>query len=163
MKEFKNGEVIFRQGDPGDCMYDIFSGRVGVYAAYGTPNEKLLTELKANEFFGEMGLLEKAPRSATIVALEDTLAYQISEADFDEYFMKQPAKALQIMRQLSQRLRQRTEDYVEACRAVHDALEEEKQGKPRSKKLMAKLNEIFDAYSEFEQLHGSMDASWFWY
>ena len=55
MKEFKNGDVIFRQGDPGDCMYDIFSGRVGVYTAYGTPDEKLIAELKAGEFFGAGG------------------------------------------------------------------------------------------------------------
>ena len=163
MKEFKQGEVIFRQGDPGDSMYDIFSGRVGVYAAYGTPNEKLLTELKANEFFGEMGLLEKAPRSATVVALEDTAVYVIGENDFNEFFIKQPEKALQIMRQLSQRLRRRTEDYLEACRAVHEVLESEKQGKPKSRKLMDKLNEIFDAYSEYETLHGSMDMGWFVY
>ena len=163
MKEFKNGEVIFRQGDPGESMYDIFSGRVGIYAGYGTANEKLITELKAGDFFGEMGLLDKAPRSATVVALEDTLAYVISEADFNDYFIKQPEKALIIMRQLSQRLRQRTEDYVEACRAVHDVLEGEKQGKPRSKKLMDKLNSIFEVYSQYEQLHGSMDAGWFYY
>ena len=161
MKEFKQGEIIFRQGDPGDSMYDIFSGRVGVYAAYGTANEKLLTELKANEFFGEMGLLEKAPRSATVVALEDTAVYVIGEADFNDYFNKHPEKALQIMRQLSQRLRSRTEDYLEACRAVCDVLESEKQGKPKSRKLMDKLNEIFDAYSEYETLHGSMDTGWF--
>ncbi len=163
MKEFKTGEVIFRQGDPGESMYDIFSGRVGIYAGYGTANEKLLTELKAGDFFGEMGLLDKAPRSATVVALEDTLAYVISEADFNDYFIKQPEKALIIMRQLSQRLRQRTEDYVEACRAVHDVLQDEKQGKPRSKKLIDKLNTIFEVYSEYEQLHGSMDAGWFYY
>ena len=162
MKEFKKNDVIFRQGDAGDCMYDIFSGRVGVYAAYGTPNEKLIAELGAGEFFGEMGLLDKAPRSATVVALEDTLAYVIGEADFNDFFLKQPEKALLIMRQLSQRLRKRTEDYVEAARAVHEVLENEKQGKPRSKKLSEKLTEIFDLYAEFDMLHGGMDANWFY-
>ena len=48
-----------------------------------------------------------------------------------------------------------------ACRAVCDVLESEKQGKPKSRKLMDKLNEIFDAYSEYETLHGSMDTGWF--
>ena len=162
MKEYKQGTVIFNQGDPGDCMYDIFSGRVGIYAAYGTPDEKLLTELKAGEFFGEMGLLDKAPRSATVVALEDTLAYVINEADFNEFFMQQPEKALQIMRQLSQRLRKRTEDYMEACRAVHEVIENEKQGKPRSKKLIDQLNDIFDLYSKFDQMHGGMDVTWYY-
>ena len=162
MKEFKKNDVIFRQGDAGDCMYDIFSGRVGIYNAYGTPNEKQITELKAGEFFGEMGLLDKAPRSATVVALEDTLVYVIGEADFNDFFLKQPEKALMIMRQLSGRLRKRTEDYIEACRAVHEVLENEKQGKPRSKKLIAQLNDIFDLYSEFDMLHGGMDATWFY-
>ena len=162
MKEFKKDEVIFRQGDAGDCMYDIFSGRVGIYAAYGTPNEKLISELKAGEFFGEMGLLDKAPRSATVVALEDTLVYVIGEADFNDFFLKQPEKALQIMRQLSQRLRKRTEDYIEAARAVHEVIENEKAGKPRSKKLSEKLTEIFDLYAEFDMLHGGMDANWFY-
>ena len=162
MKEFKNGDVIFRQGDPGDCMYDIFSGRVGIYTAYGTPDEKLIAELKAGEFFGEMGLLDKAPRSATVVALEDTLAYVISESDFNDFFMKQPEKALLIMRQLSQRLRKRTEDYIEACRAVHEVIENEKQGKPRSKKLIDQLNDIFDLYSKFDQMHGGMDVTWYY-
>ena len=162
MKEFKNGDVIFRQGDPGDCMYDIFSGRVGIYTAYGTPDEKLIAELKAGEFFGEMGLLDKAPRSATVVALEDTLAYVISESDFNDFFMKQPEKALLIMRQLSQRLRKRTEDYIEACRAVHEVIENEKQGKPRSKKLIDQLNDIFDLYSKFDQMHGGLDVTWYY-
>ena len=163
MKEFKKGEIIFRQGDPGESMYDIFSGTVGVYAAYGTPDEKLLTELKAGEFFGEMGLLDKAPRSATVVALEDTNVYVIGEADFNDYFIKQPEKALQIMRQLSQRLRKRTEDYLDTCRAVHEMLETEKQGKPRSKKLSDKLSEIFDLYSHYDQMHGGLDTAWFYY
>ena len=83
--------------------------------------------------------------------------------DFNDYFNKHPEKALLIMRQLSQRLRSRTEDYLEACRAVCDVLESEKQGKPKSRKLMDKLNEIFDAYSEYETLHGSMDTGWFIY
>lgn len=162
MKEFKNCDVIFRQGDPGDCMYDIFSGRVGIYTDYGAPDEKLIAELKAGEFFGEMGLLDKAPRSATVVALEDTLVYVINESDFNEFFMKQPEKALQIMRQLSQRLRKRTEDYIDACRAVHEVIENEKQGKPRSKKLIDQLNDIFDLYSKFDQMHGGMDVTWYY-
>ena len=76
--------------------------------------------------------------------------------------MKQPEKALQIMRQLSQRLRKRTEDYIEACRAVHEVIENEKQGKPRSKKLIDQLNDIFDLYSKFDQMHGGMDVTWYY-
>lgn len=161
MKEFKKGEVIFRQGDPGDCMYDILSGKVGVYAAYATPNEKLLTELAAGGFFGEMGLLDKAVRSATVVALEDTQVEVVTEADFNAFFTKNPEKVFRIMQQLSQRLRRQTEDYMEACRAIYEVVEAENKGKTRSKSLKAKLNEIFEMYSEFEQMHGGLiDMTW---
>ena len=163
MKKFQQGEIIFRQGDPGDAMYDVASGKVGVYGAYGTDNEKLLTELTAGDFFGEMGLLDKAVRSATVVALEDTEVNEITEADFNDFFRQNPEKVFQIMQQLSQRLRRCTENYLDACRAVYEVVENEKHGKPRSKSLIGKLNEIFDLYSEFDQMHGGMmDLNWYY-
>lgn len=163
MKEFKQGTVIFRQGDPGDCMYDIFSGRVGIYAAYGTKDEKMLTELTAGDFFGEMGVLDKAVRSATVVALEDVQAECITEAEFAGFITAQPEKAMKIMRQLSGRLRKLTGDYMDVCRTVYEVMEGEKKGKARSKTLMAKLDEIFDLYSQFEQMHGSIDLGLYYF
>ena len=68
-KTFKKGEIIFKQGDLSDCMYDILWGQVGIYADYGTPEEKLLTTLETERFFGEMGMIEGRLRSATAVAL----------------------------------------------------------------------------------------------
>ena len=47
-KEYASGQIIFKQGDYSDCMYDILSGKVGVYSAYGTQEEKLVAELGAN-------------------------------------------------------------------------------------------------------------------
>ena len=161
MKKFEKGTVIFRQGDPGDCMYDILSGKVGIYAAYGTENEKLLTELAAGGYFGEMGLLDKAVRSATAVALEACEADVVTEAEFKDFLAKNPDKVLAIMQQLSQRLRQRTQDYVDACHAVYEVVENEKKGKPRSRNLIEKLNEIFDVYNEYEQMHGVIDTNWY--
>ena len=52
-KTFKKGEIIFKQGDLSDCMYDILWGQVGIYADYGTPEEKLLTTLETERFFGD--------------------------------------------------------------------------------------------------------------
>ena len=57
----KRNEVIFHEGDKSDCMYDIRLGRVGIYANYGTKEEKLLTELTKDQFFGEMGIIEGYP------------------------------------------------------------------------------------------------------
>jgi len=91
---YKKGEIIFREGDPGNCMYDIFWGRVGVYTGYGTPQEKKLAELKTEDFFGEMGLLDRAPRSATVVSLsDDTYLGVITESDFQNISRKSPRRS----------------------------------------------------------------------
>ena len=126
IKTFRKGEVIFRKGDPGDCMYDVYSGKIGVYSAYGTPEEKLLMEYYPDHYFGEMGLLEHAPRSATAVALEsDTSAAVITEEGFGEFFEKNPARVLMIMQQMSHNLRNRTNELVGVCRSIKELSEKE--------------------------------------
>lgn len=126
IKSFRKGEVIFREGDPGDYMLDVYTGKIGVYAAYGTPEEKLLTEYYPDHYLGEMGLLDHAPRSATAVALEDeTTAALISEENFGSFFRENPARVLMVMQQMSQNLRKRTNDYVEVCRSVKELSEKE--------------------------------------
>ncbi|MBQ6295932.1 MAG: cyclic nucleotide-binding domain-containing protein [Firmicutes bacterium] len=148
---FKKGEVIFRQGDPGNCMYDIVWGSVGVYAEYGTPNEKKLAELRAGDFFGEMGLLEQSPRSATVVALEnDTQVSAIMESDFRDYFAENPAKVFTIMQTLSQKLRRTTQEYLDVCRTVYETVEGEKKGgEPRSEELEQSLLAIYNSYLSY--------------
>ena len=120
-KTFRKGAIIFREGDPGDCMYDVYMGRVGVYSDYGTDDQRLLTDYYADQYFGEMGLLDHAPRSATAVALDsDTCLGIVTEESFGEFFEKNPARVLMVMQQLSQNLRKRTKDYVEVCRTIHE-------------------------------------------
>ena len=149
---FKKGEIIFRQGEPGNCMYDIHWGRVGVYAEYGTANEKKLAELYPGDFFGEMGLLEQSPRSATVVALEDsTQVSAIMESDFREFFEQNPAKVFTIMQTLSQKLRRTTQEYLDVCRTVYDVVEEEKQGAEggHSKEVEQSLLAIYNSYLSY--------------
>ena len=120
-KTFRKGQVIFHEGEAGDSMCDLYMGRVGVYANYGTDDQRLLTEYYPDQYFGEMGLLDHAPRSATAVALEDeTCISFVTEDSFGEFFEKNPARVLMVMQQLSQNLRKRTKDYVEVCRTIHE-------------------------------------------
>ena len=150
IKTYKKGDIIFRQGDPGDCLYDIHWGTVGVYANYGMPNEKLLAELEGDDFFGEMGLLEKEPRSATVVVLEkNTQIVKVTEDDFMSFFAERPDKALKIMIQLSERLRKTTKDYLEACRVVYESVEAEKNGEEKSSWLKETIDEICAVYKDY--------------
>ena len=150
IKSFGKGAVIFRQGDAGDCMYDIQSGRVGIFDHYGEPDEKKIAELYADQIFGEMGLLDHAPRSATAVALtNETVVSVISEEEFYEYFEKAPAKVLVLMQQMCNRLRRTSKDYLEACRTVHDTVAAEKAGGKKSGGLLASLQKLCAAYKGY--------------
>ena len=126
IKKFKKGEIIFREGDPANCMYDVYSGRIGVYSDYGAPEQKLLMEYYPDQYFGELGLLEHAPRSATAVALEsDTTAAVVTEEGFAAFFEENPARILMIMQQMSHNLRRRTDDFIGVCRSIKEQAEKE--------------------------------------
>lgn len=122
-KEFERGQIIFKQGDLDICMYDIQRGKVGVYSAYGTPEEKLVAELVEGETVGEMGMIERVPRSATAVVLDDgTILREIREDDLKDYFLKQPEKLLLIMRDLSSHLRETDDKLAGVCKRIHESM-----------------------------------------
>lgn len=140
---FQHDEVIFREDTFSTTMYEVVAGRVGIYKGYGTPNQKHLATLKQGATFGEMGLAEYYPRSATAVALDDaTEVYEVSASEFSSYFTDRPEKVLDIMRQLSGRIRDTNAKYVEACQTVYDAIEQERAGKKRSGAVAGKLSDL---------------------
>ncbi|MBR1658712.1 MAG: cyclic nucleotide-binding domain-containing protein [Oscillospiraceae bacterium] len=116
---FQKGQVIFRKGETGDCMYDIRRGSVGIYLNYGTPGEKLLRVLRVGSFFGEMGLIDREPRSADAVALEDdTLLLLVRDVDLPMMFSRRKDRIYDLLNQLADRLRNLTDQYVDACRSL---------------------------------------------
>lgn len=151
---FNAKAVIFREGDASSCMYDLRRGSIGIYADYGKSSEKLLAELKEDAFFGEMGIIDEAPRSATAVALENNTELEVISAEnFSAYLQKKPMKALMILQHMSGRLRALTEDYMEACRLVANGVETEaKEGNQRSwlspefEKYIAEYNSVMSQY-----------------
>ena len=146
-RSYSKNEVIFRQGDDAQEMFDILSGSVGVYVNYGKENETQLTVLKPGCFLGEMGLIENYPRSATAVAMEDGTCLQvIDDAEFSSYFQGQPERLLEIMRQISARLRDRTEDYKAAC-LIRDEMIGSNPEK-RSKTLGEKIKSILGIWND---------------
>ncbi len=116
VETYKKGTVIFKEGETGDCMYDIHFGSIGIYKEYGTPNEKLLTKLSVNEFFGELGMIDNVKRSGTAVVLEDdTMLEIIAPSDLKGLFEQNPPKVEMILEHLSYRLRKLTKEYMAAC------------------------------------------------
>ena len=144
----KRNEVIFSEGDKSECMYDIRMGRVGIYANYGTKEEKLLTELTKDQFFGEMGIIEGYPRSATAVALGDmTELSVIAKNDFEDYCKRNPEKTVLIMKNMSARIRDLTQGYLEVCHTIAESMEAEQKGEKKNSGLMKRLKKYRDEYN----------------
>ena len=95
------GEIIVKEGAPGDCMYVVLAGRVGLERRDGA-----WVEFGPGDFFGEMAVIDTQPRSATVLALEDgTRTLPIDQARFIYLVSQQPVFALSIMAGVSQRMR----------------------------------------------------------
>lgn len=125
----KNGEIIFRQGEGGSYIYYVVSGSVGIFTDYGMEKQKRLTRLAAGDFFGEIGMLARVPRSTTAVAMdENTKLDAIGEEDLDGLFQKSPSTVLLMMRHLSNRIRTLTSDYLDTCRKISEYTEDHSFG-----------------------------------
>ncbi|HKD42570.1 MAG TPA: cyclic nucleotide-binding domain-containing protein [Myxococcaceae bacterium] len=96
----ESGEIIFSEGEPGDALYLVLDGRVRVHH-----QEKMVAELGERECFGEMALLDSAPRSATVTTVNDTNLLKIARDEFHEILTDKPEIALGIIKALSRRLR----------------------------------------------------------
>lgn len=146
MKEttFGKDQVIFREGDNATTMYDILSGKVGIYKNYGAENEQQIVVMEAGQVFGEMGMIEYYPRSATAVALEDTVVEELGESELRDYFKTKPEKLLQLMKVLSQRVRETTQKYMDVCRVIND---HEKARLAKNAEEMEKLRMEMEQYA----------------
>ncbi len=149
IKKCRRGEVIFREGDAGTCMYSIHYGSVGIYLDYGTKSEKLVSTLGDDEFFGEMSLLDQEPRSATAVALMDgTQLKVIREDNFKDFLQENPNKVMWLIQQMSHRLRATTREYMEACQTVYETVETEKAGQKKSPSLMDRIRKFCSMHKD---------------
>ena len=96
----KAGEIIFKEGDEAEQLFVIKSGQIGIQLG-----NRRLADLSANSIFGEMALIDDAPRSATAVAITDVELVPVSEKQFLFLVSQTPFFALKVMRVLAARLR----------------------------------------------------------
>ena len=102
------GEIIFREGEPGDAMYIIWSGRVAIVKGdFQKPT--ILGYRRTGDIIGEMAMLDDQPRSASIVTLENVRLLKVSREDFQELLQSNPAIGMSILEILSSRLRKANE------------------------------------------------------
>lgn len=102
------GQVIFQEGDPGSDLFFVTRGRASVYLRSEGGNIRLVT-FAPGTVFGELAILDRGPRSATVIADEDVTAFGLSLAGFDTLRKDEPDIAIKLLsalgRELSDRLR----------------------------------------------------------
>jgi len=97
--------TVMASGDPTDSLYIVLSGRLKVMMSDAEGKEVILSILTQGEFFGEMGLIDDAPRSASVVSIEPCELLSIAKRDFKKCLAENFEMAQAVMRGLVRRLR----------------------------------------------------------
>jgi CRP-like cAMP-binding protein len=109
----KKGEFIFKEGAMGDAFYLVVSGSVRISTIVPGVGEEALTILREGEYFGEMALIDDAPRSASAIANDDTILLLIEKDNFQKLLAQETGIAYKLLwvftRTLSARLRKTDE------------------------------------------------------
>jgi CRP/FNR family cyclic AMP-dependent transcriptional regulator len=101
---FSAGQTVFEEGEPGSTLHVVYSGRIDIVRqSAGDP--VVLTSLGPGEFFGELALFDRGPRSATAVAAEDTETLSLDRVDILDVVNRYPEVAMALLSSVCARLR----------------------------------------------------------
>lgn len=112
-RSFRAGEIIFAAGAPGDGFYLVESGAVRISAVLGQNEPRVLATILPGDFFGEMAVLDDAPRSATATAEIATNATFLGRDMLLHLLERQPSLALTLVREFSSRMRALNQKYLD--------------------------------------------------
>jgi CRP/FNR family transcriptional regulator, cyclic AMP receptor protein len=125
-KSFKKGEIIIEEGSLSSDAYIIESGSVEVSKRLSGGKIQVITKLDKNDIFGEMGLIDQLPRSATVRALEDCSISVMTPDTFNSLAKRNPKALMPILKVLAKRLR-----------STLKVIEEVDEQKPHSQAVVA--------------------------
>jgi signal transduction histidine kinase len=112
-RRFQAGEIIFRAGDIGDGVYVVEEGSVRISAVVGQNEARVLAVIGPGDYFGEMAVLDDAPRSASAIAETDTIALFLGRDKLLQLLEGRPQLALNIIREFSVRIRALNKKYLD--------------------------------------------------
>lgn len=104
-QEIGAGQTLMREGEPGDAMYLVISGRLRAYVRDAAGHERPVREMGRGQVVGEMALFTHEPRSASVVAVRDSVLARLDGAALPALLAASPAVSIAITRQTVQRLR----------------------------------------------------------
>jgi CRP/FNR family transcriptional regulator, cyclic AMP receptor protein len=103
---FDADETIFNEQDKGDALYVVESGSVRIWVLDEDVKPVTLAELKPGEFFGELAVLDRGPRSTNATAIDETTLHRLSSDAFQKFLMEHPDVAIDIICEIGARMRQ---------------------------------------------------------
>ena len=106
VRSFAAGEKVFLENQTGDALYVVRSGRIDILT-YGT----VLENVRAGGIFGEMALVDDAPRSAAAMATEPSEVIEVNKASFLALIREHPAFALHVMHIMATRIRRMNQQF----------------------------------------------------
>lgn len=109
VRSYPKHAVLINEGDVGDSLYIVVSGRVKVYSSNAAGREVVIAFHGPGEYVGEMSL-DGSPRSASVVTLEPTTCALVTRASFRQFILNHPDFALHLIEKLIQRVRLTTEN-----------------------------------------------------
>jgi len=106
VRSFQEGALVVSEAEPGEALFVLARGKVKV-VLYGESGREVILSIfsRVGDVFGEMALLDDAPRSATVQAIEPSTLLVLSRADFRAQVDRHPSIALEVMAELTRRLR----------------------------------------------------------
>ena len=105
-RNFPKGRTIVAEGEPSQSLYILLSGRAKVQRSDSEGKEVILAVLGSGDFFGEMSLIDEAPRSASVITLESCDFMSINKEAFRSMLMQSPEMAMAVMKGMVRRLRE---------------------------------------------------------
>lgn len=103
--EVAGGQSLIEQGEPGDSMYLSVSGRLRAYVQQDDGSQKMVREMGRGQVIGEMSLFTNEPRSATVVAIRDSVLVRLDKPQFDALVASNPQISMALTRQIISRLK----------------------------------------------------------
>lgn len=150
-KTFAANETICKIGDPGDEMYIVISGKVKICIYGSEEEEQIVATLNPGDYFGEMALLTGEPRSASVIAMEDSETFMLHKNDFDVILEKFPSISLSMGKIVSKRLR----DTLQKATSMPAQKIEAAQGGPSGSLADVPLEDLI-SFCEGNSITGNM-------
>jgi len=146
LTHFKKGHVLFHEGDAGEDMFIIQSGKVAIKKNVTEGGDATLAVLEKGDFFGEMALLERLPRSATAEMVEDGDLIVIGGDTLGDMIKTNPEIAVRMLRKQSIRLRETNKQLEQALKGMPAGAQPPKDAPPAAPSTAGTLQAEAKAY-----------------